>query len=60
MLIRKYWLSFVVGVPVTFHLRARDYDVLWTQIRGIQVGSWFIGAVRSRDYVVPPTLEGKG
>lgn len=47
MKLRWYWFLFD-GLPVTFHL-ARDYDVRWTHIRGIGIGHWFFGAVRSED-----------
>jgi hypothetical protein len=48
MSLRWYWLKFSLGVPVTFHL-VNEYRVRWDRIRGVQIGGWFFGAVRSRD-----------
>ena len=53
---RWYWLRYVNGVPVVFRL-ARPYSVRWKRIHGVQIGSWFIGAVRSADVPVPPYLK---
>jgi len=56
MRIRWYWLSFVRGPLVTFHL-LRPYEVRWRVIRGVQIGSWFVGAMRSADVPLPPDLR---
>lgn len=53
MKIRWYWFRLAVGVPVSFGL-SRPYKVLWDRIHGVQVGGWFIGAVRSSNEPVPP------
>jgi hypothetical protein len=38
------------SLPVTFHLD-RPWRVQWTHIYGIEIGGWFIGAVRSKQAV---------
>lgn len=58
--LRRYWLTYPLrGVPVTFHLKS-PYQVLWRGIYGISIGSWFIGAVKSSDHSVPPTIQQEG
>jgi hypothetical protein len=49
MRVRWYWHWFKYRqLPVTFHL-SRDYRVDWSAVCGVQVGGWFVGAVRSHD-----------
>lgn len=43
---RWYWFRFRSGFRVTFHLKT-DHVVRWTHIYGVQIGGWFIGAVKS-------------
>lgn len=44
MTVRWYWWRFR-ALPVTVHLK-RDRLFHWQQIRGVQIGPWFIGAIR--------------
>lgn len=46
--VRFYGYWFKRGFRVTFHL-VRDHDVTWTSVVGVQIGPWFVGAVRSHD-----------
>ena len=55
MNLRWYWLRFVDGPMVTFHLQS-NYQVRWNRIFGVQLGPWFVGAVRSRDVPLPPKV----
>lgn len=43
-LLRIYWHAYR-ALPVTLHL-ARDHRFHWTGIYGVQLGPWFIGAIR--------------
>jgi hypothetical protein len=42
-----YWHRFQ-SLPVTLHL-TRDRRFSWTRIYGVQVGPWFIGAIRGTE-----------
>lgn len=44
---RWYWLR-LEGLPVTVHA-IRVHHFRWTQIRGVQIGPWFIGAIRGTE-----------
>jgi hypothetical protein len=44
---RLYWHRYT-ALPVTLNLR-RVHQFHWTQIRGIQIGSWFIGAIQGHE-----------
>lgn len=45
---RWYWFRFN-GLRLTIHL-LNDHELVWTRIRGVQIGNWFFGAVRGQDY----------
>lgn len=45
---RWYLFNSRRGFPVTFHLLT-NHRVIWKRVIGVQVGLWFIGAVRSDD-----------
>lgn len=44
---RFYWFTSKRGFGVSYHL-LRKWRSRWTKIRGVQVGDWFIGAVKGR------------
>lgn len=49
------WYRFVFdALPVTFHLR-KDFHFHWQRIVGVQVGPWFVGAIRG-SYVDPESV----
>lgn len=58
IMVRWYWIRYLVGPLVTFHLQ-RAYEVRWNRIYGVQVGSWFVGAVRSSDVPIAPKIGGE-
>lgn len=43
---RWYWMRFPSGLPVTFHAY-HAWRVQWLGVFGVQVGTWFVGVVRS-------------
>lgn len=54
---RDRWYAFrFEALPVTVHLE-RDRHFHWQRLYGIQIGAWFIGAIRGRciDQPVQPS-----
>lgn len=47
-MMRLYRLRLRRGVPITVHLRT-VHKFLWTRIYGVQIGPWFIGAIRGTE-----------
>jgi hypothetical protein len=41
---RWYWGSYD-GLRLTMHLRT-DWTLVWTHVRGVQIGPWFVGAIK--------------
>lgn len=44
---RFYWFR-LLRLPVTVHLHT-DHRFEWTRIYGLQVGSWFVGAIQGTE-----------
>lgn len=42
---KLYWYRFINGFDVTYHLE-HDWTSRWRAIRGVQIGPWFIGAIK--------------
>ena len=54
-----YWCRFARRLPVTVHL-ATDQRFTWTGIYGVTIGSWFVGAIRGAEAIMPPPVVSVG
>jgi hypothetical protein len=47
---RWYWFRFARRpLPITVHLDKRDRQYHWRGIYGLQVGPWFVGAIKGSE-----------
>lgn len=57
MTVKWYWHRFQVqALHLTLHL-SHDWDLRWTRIHGVQVGPWFLGAIKGSAVAPLPEKE---